>query len=190
MGGSPSRAEVVRSGLRVGDAAFSLLDGAKEKYQPAAQEQVRVLRPLLPPGCWFRRARAATLPLLGEHGDRQNRRCRMWLQSDHLKRRSAPPSRPPVPRREEARCFGNGRVPPYNNVLANERRKGNRQNTLAVVGQFHDVNFTAEPGGLPAVGRHLPPDGQAAQTPRGRCHGARRELPISKMSHYPRSLVR
>ena len=53
-----------------------------------------------------------------------------------------------------------------------------------VVGQFHNVNFTAEPGGLPAVGRHLPPGGQAAQTPRGRCHGARRELPIFKMTYY------
>ena len=60
---------------------------------------------------------------LGEHGGRQNRRCRMWLQGDHLDRRSAPPSRPPVPRREDARCFGNGRVLPWNNVLANERRK-------------------------------------------------------------------
>jgi hypothetical protein len=69
------------------------------------------------------------------------------------------------------------------------------------VGQFDDVAFTAEPGGLPAAGRHLPfgfaqdkpPGGWAAKTPRGRCpstllrtgHGARREIHISKMTHYP-----
>ncbi len=43
---------------------------------------------------------------------------------------------------------------------------------LLVVGQFHDVDFAAEPGG------------QTVRPPRGRCHGARRELPICKMTHH------
>ena len=87
--------------------------------------------------------------------------------------------------------------PPMTNPTGEDRRRSPRVRLAIPV----DVEWTGEDqvpvrehaetevlnayGGLPAVGRHLPPGGKAAQAPRGRCHGARREIPTAKCSTTP-----